>query len=115
MSYLDADAELIRSCLPEGTCVPEGSEDLFVLYAVLMRVKGRATEAADVHDAWSAWMSRREPGHGSVRPFDQLAPTVQAEDAPFLIAIRRAADIRAVQRGIRCGSTDIGNQSRRDM
>lgn len=94
MSYLDADAELIRSCLPEETRVPEGSEDLFVLYAVLMRVKGEATEAADVHDAWSAWISRSEPHHESIRPFDQLSPTVQAEDAPFLIAIRRAAEIR---------------------
>lgn len=94
MSYLDADAELIRSCLPEGTGVPDGSEDLFVLYAVLMRVKGAATQAADVHDAWSAWMSRSEPEHDSIRPFDQLSPTVQAEDLPFLAAIRRAADIR---------------------
>jgi hypothetical protein len=94
MSYLDADAELIQRCLPEGTGVPGGSEDLFVLYAVLMRVKGEATEAADVHDAWSAWMSRSEPDHESIRPFDQLSPTVQAEDAPFLTAIRRAAEIR---------------------
>jgi hypothetical protein len=94
MSYLDADAELIRSCLPDDTSVPEGSDDLFVLYAVLMRVKGEATEAADVHDAWSAWISRGEPDHESIRPFDQLSPTVQAEDAPFLTAIRRAAEIR---------------------
>lgn len=54
MSYLDVDAELIRSCLSPDTCLNEGSEDLFLLYAVLVRVKGRATEAADVHDAWSA-------------------------------------------------------------
>jgi hypothetical protein len=94
MSYLDIDAELIRSCLPEGTGVPDGSEELFVLYAVLMRVKGKATEAADVHDAWSAWMSRSEPDHESIRPFDQLSPTVQAEDAPFLNAIRQAAEVR---------------------
>jgi hypothetical protein len=94
MNYLDADAKLIRNCLPEHTGVPDASEDLFLLYAVLMRVKGRATQAADVHDAWSAWMSRREPDHESIRPFDQLSPTVQAEDAPFLTAIRRAAEIR---------------------
>jgi hypothetical protein len=94
MNYLQADAELIRNCLPKTTSVPDASEDLFLLYAVLMRVKGRATQAADVHDAWSAWMSRREPDHESIRPFDQLSPTVQAEDAPFLTAIRRAAEIR---------------------
>lgn len=67
MSYLDADAELIRSCLSANTCV---------------------------HDARSEWMSRREPGHKSVRHFDQLPPAVQAEDVPFVIAIRRAAEIR---------------------
>ena len=97
MSYLDADAELIRSCLPADTCVPDGFDDLFVLYAVLMRAKGRATEEAELHDAWAAWMSRRNPDHESVRPFDQLAPAVQAEDVPFATAIRHAAEIRKLQ------------------
>ncbi|CAM3385372.1 hypothetical protein BST27_28645 [Mycobacterium intermedium] len=95
MSYLDADAELIRSCLPSGTGVPEDSDDLFILYAILMRAKGEGTRAADVHDAWSAWMSRSEPDHESIRPYDQLAPSVQEEDAPFLTAIRSAARARA--------------------
>ena len=95
MSYLDTDADLIRSCVPEGTGVPEGSEDLFVLYAVLMRAKGEGTQAADVHDAWSAWMSRSTPDHESIRPYDQLASSVQEEDAPFLTAIRSAAQARA--------------------
>ncbi|SLD66911.1 Uncharacterised protein [Mycobacteroides abscessus subsp. abscessus] len=95
MSYLDADAELIRSCLPSGTGVPEDSDDLFVLYAVLMRAKGEGTRAADVHDAWSAWMSRNEPDHESIRPYDQLAPSVQEEDAPFLTAIHSAARLHA--------------------
>lgn len=95
MSYLDADAELIRTRLPTGTGVPKDSDDLFVLYAVLMRAKGEDTQAADVHDAWSAWMSRSEPDHESIRPYDQLAPSVQDEDAPFLIAIHSAARARA--------------------
>lgn len=95
MSYLDADAELIRSCLPKDTGVPKNSDDLFLLYAVLMRAKGAGTQAADVHDAWSAWMSRIEPDHESIRPFDQLAPSVQEEDAPFLTAIHSAARARA--------------------
>ncbi|QNJ94837.1 hypothetical protein HZU40_11640 [Mycolicibacterium fluoranthenivorans] len=94
MNYLDVDGDLIRSCLPEGTGVPEDSKDLFALYAVLMRVKGAATQAADVHDAWSAWMARTDPEHESIRPFDQLSPAVQAEDLPFLNAIHRAANIR---------------------
>lgn len=95
MSYLDADAELIRSCVPAGTGLPEDCDDLFVLYAVLMRAKGQHTQASDVHDAWSAWMSRSRPDHESIRPYEQLAPTVQAQDAPFLTAIRRAARVRA--------------------
>ncbi|MGB3321226.1 MAG: hypothetical protein WBB05_01300 [Mycolicibacterium fortuitum] len=95
MSYLDTDAKLIRDCLPAGTGVPEDSNDLFILYAVLMRAKGESTRAADVHDAWSAWMSRNEPGHESIRPYDQLAPSVQEEDAPFLTAIHSAARARA--------------------
>lgn len=97
MSYLDADAELIRSYLPTGTGVPEDSDDLFVLYAVLMRAKGEGTQASDVHDAWSAWMSRSEPSHESIRPYDQLAPSVQREDAPFLTAIHGAARARAAR------------------
>jgi hypothetical protein len=95
MSYLDTDAELIRSCLPDGTAVPENSDVLFVLYAVLMRAKGEGTQASDVHDAWSAWMSGSEPEHESIRPYDELSPSVQDEDAPFLTAIRSAARARA--------------------
>lgn len=97
MSYLDTDAELIRNCLPTGTGVPEDSDYLFILYAVLMRAKGEGTQASDVHDAWSAWMSRREPQHESIRPYDRLSPSVQKEDAPFLAAIHSAARSRAAR------------------
>lgn len=94
MTYLDADAELIRSYLPEGTDVPEDSHSLFVLYAVLMRAKGHATQASDVHDAWSAWMARMDPTHDSIRPYGDLPASVRDEDAPFLTAIRQAAQTR---------------------
>jgi hypothetical protein len=97
MTYLDADAQLIRSCVPAGTRLPADCDHLFVLYAVLMRAKGQNTQASDVHDAWSAWMSRNQPEHESIRPFEQLAPTVQAQDAPFLTAIRSAARVRAAR------------------
>ncbi|CAJ1494223.1 hypothetical protein MU0083_000718 [[Mycobacterium] kokjensenii] len=98
MTYLDADAELIQSYLPEGTHVPKDSSDLFVLYAVLMRAKGEDTQGADVHDAWSAWKSRSEPDHESIRPYDQLSPSVRKEDAPFLAAIHSAARAQARRR-----------------
>jgi hypothetical protein len=94
MTYLDADADLIRSCLPDGTEVPAGTDSLFVLYAVLMRAKGPDTQASDVHDAWSAWMARTDPTHDSIRPYEELPASVRDEDAPFLTAIRQAARTR---------------------
>lgn len=97
MTYLDVDAELIRNCLPIGTQVPNDSDDLFILYAVLMRAKGDGTQTADVHDAWSAWKSRSDPDHESIRPYDQLPPLVQKEDAPFVTAIHSAARTRSTQ------------------
>jgi hypothetical protein len=98
MTYLDADADLIRSHLPEGTDVPEDSDSLFVLYAVLMRAKGPATQASDVHDAWSAWMAGIDPTHDSIRPYEDLPASVRDEDAPFLTAIRQAAQTHHGQR-----------------
>jgi len=91
LSYLSADAARIRAALPEGTSVPDGAEDLFVLYAVLMRAKGANVQAEDVHDAWSAWMQGIDPTHHSIVPYAELDPATRAEDRPFLLAIRRAA------------------------
>ena len=90
-NYLERDADLIRSCLPEGVDVPSGSEDLFLAYAVLMRAKGVRTTAEDVHDAWTAWISRSDPRHASAIPFNELDVETKAADQPFLIAIQRAA------------------------
>lgn len=90
-TYLERDADLIRQCLPAGVDVPDDSDDLFLIYAVLLRAKGTGTQAADVHDAWSAWMIGVDPGHNSLRPFDDLDPETRGEDSPFLLAIRAAA------------------------
>lgn len=97
-TYLDADADLIQSLLPEGTSVPPDSEALFVLYALLLRAKGEDTQLADVHDAWSAWMVQVNPAHEAILPYTDLDPSVQNEDGPFLTAIRRAARVRGAQR-----------------
>lgn len=91
VNYLAADAARIRASLPEDSAVPEGADDLFLLYAVLMRAKGVTVEAEDVHDAWSAWMLGVDPEHASLVPFVELNELTRAEDEPFLIAIRRAA------------------------
>ena len=97
LNYLAEDAARIRASLPKGTSVPDDAEALFLLYAVLMRAKGVAVQAEDVHDAWSAWMTSRDPEHESVVPFEDLDTATRAEDYPFLQAIRRAAAIRTEQ------------------
>lgn len=91
MSYLSEIAADVRRELPYGVAAPEDSESLFLLYAVLVRVRGSRTTAKDVHDAWAAWMSLKDPSHESLIPFEQLAPEVQAEDEPFVQAIWKVA------------------------
>ncbi len=90
-TYLDDVADAIRANLPTGTEVPEDSDSLFVLYAVLLRVKGAEVSEEDVHDAWVAWMLSRGDTHKAMVPFSELDQGVRAEDAPFAEAIRRAA------------------------
>jgi hypothetical protein len=90
VNYLDSLADKVRQAMPPDL-VPDDSHDLFLMYALLVRVKGLATTAEDVHDAWTAWMAMRGETHESMRPFDQLSPDVQSEDDPFLAAIRTAA------------------------
>ncbi|MGJ6969655.1 DUF7701 domain-containing protein [Streptosporangium sp. G11] len=94
MSYLDADAHLIRSLLPAGAAPPDDAAGLFVLYAVLLRAKGEEVSAEDVHDAWSAWMSTRDPGHPALVPFADLPLSSRAADEPYAVAIRAAASQR---------------------
>lgn len=94
-TYLERDADLIRQCLPAGAEAPDGSEELFLVYAVLLRAKGADTQAADVHDAWSAWMVGVDPDHESLRPFEELDAETRREDSPFLTAIRAAAALRS--------------------
>lgn len=94
-SYLTEDADLIRAELPEEAQPPEDAEGLFVIYAALMRAKGEAVTAADVHDAWAAWIINTQGAHESLVPFDSLGPDVQQEDLPYVEAIHRAARRRA--------------------
>lgn len=95
--YLDELASAVRESLPAKVDVPEDSDRLFLLYALLVRTCGPRTSARDVHDAWSVWMSDRDPGHESLVPFEDLSPEVQSEDLPFLqaihdVAVRRNSD-----------------------
>lgn len=91
MTYLDPLADRIQALLPDDLTPPDDSDSLFRLYAVLARVKGEQCTLEDVHDAWVLWMQERGETHESMVPFADLDPTVQAEDAPFLEAIRAAS------------------------
>ncbi|MFJ6685776.1 DUF7701 domain-containing protein [Streptomyces werraensis] len=91
MNYIQQDAELIRSLVAPEVDIPDGAETLFLLYAVLLRSKGVAVTSEDVHDAWAAWETMRQPTHSSIVPYSDLDEAVQREDAPFVTAIRLAA------------------------
>jgi len=77
--------------VPDGDSLP-----LFRIYAVLVLVKGERVTAADVHNAWSAWMCGEDPGHRSLKPFEELSPEGRAQDEPFADAIRAEARARGL-------------------
>ena len=95
MNYLDELAnEIERELQPD--LIPSGeTASLFRLYALLALVKGAEVSAKDVHDAWSVWMTDREPGHPSLRPFSDLDAETRKADEPFVAAIRAVAAQRA--------------------
>ncbi|MFF1874464.1 hypothetical protein [Streptomyces sp. CB03911] len=91
MTYLDHLADLIRSCLPSTATPPADSDDLFRIYAVLLRSKGEQVTDEDVHDAWSAWMQSVNATHRALVPFQELSAETRAFDTPYAEAIRTAA------------------------
>ncbi len=94
MTYLDELGAEIRGEV-DPRHVPQGdTEQLFRLYAVLLLAKGEHVTAEDVHNAWAAWMAGGNPSHEAVLPFSELDAATQAEDAPFVVAIRRVAGRR---------------------
>lgn len=98
MSYVDDLAEAICRSVPPD-CLPEGDATmLFRMYAVLAMAKGGGVLLEDVHDAWAAWMSERNPQHQSLKPLAELPPEVQHADQPFLDAIRAVALNRGIGR-----------------
>lgn len=92
MTYLDELAAEIQRRIP-AEVLPDGdTHSLFRLYALLALVKGRSVDAADVHNAWAAWMNEYDPGHRSLKPFEELDAETRAADAPFADAIREVAE-----------------------
>ncbi|WP_329220594.1 hypothetical protein [Streptomyces microflavus] len=94
MNYLQDDAELIRGLVREGVGIPDESDALFMLYAVLLRSKGVSVTRSDVHDAWSAWATLTQGSHKSIVPYGDLDASTKEEDEPFVEAIRLAASQR---------------------
>lgn len=92
MTYLDDVAAQIKRQIPQGLLPPHDTKSLFRLYAVLLLAKGATVTVRDVHNAWVAWMQEHDPGHRSIRPFDELDAETQASDEPFAEAIRSVAD-----------------------
>jgi hypothetical protein len=90
-NFIEALACEIRKEVPPDALPDEASDDLFLIYAVLLLAKGENVEARDIHNAWSAWMTTHDPGHESIRPYSDLPPDVRREDDPYLVAIRTVA------------------------
>jgi hypothetical protein len=92
LTYFDQTARAIRERVPAELLPDErGTDDLFRLYALLVRVKGEAVTAEDVHDAWSLWMLGQHADHESIKPYSELDRTTREADHPFLEAIRAVA------------------------
>ncbi|MGW3203606.1 DUF7701 domain-containing protein [Streptomyces sp. NPDC001135] len=91
MTYLDALADRIRSCLPPHAKPPADSDALFRLYAVLLLAKGEQVTDEDVHNAWCAWMRTVDSDHRALVPFADLDQETRAADAPYTQAIHTAA------------------------
>lgn len=89
--YLDDIADRIRSHIPDNRMPDENAEELLHLYAVLLRSKGTNVTESDIHDAWSAWIVRRNRRHESLVTYEELPPNIRDEDGVFAAAVRLAA------------------------
>lgn len=90
-NYVAEVAAAIRQAI-KPDLLPRGDVDLlFLFYAVLAMTRGVKTTAEDVHNAWTAWMVATGQDHDAMRPYSELPPDVQAEDVPYVRAIRSAA------------------------
>jgi hypothetical protein len=96
LSYIDDVAEAIHARVASDRLPNADTVALFRLYAVLALAKGEAVTLEDVHDAWAAWMSARDPEHPSLKPFDDLSSDVQDADAPYRDAIHAVARERGL-------------------
>lgn len=99
MTYLDALADEIRGAVAADALPDEDTSSLFRIYAVLLLAKGGEVTREDVHNAWVAWMLDKGRTHESLVPLAELSAETQAEDSPFVVAIRAIARRRALGEG----------------
>jgi hypothetical protein len=91
MTYLDALADEIRGVVAADALPDEDTSSLFRIYAVLLMAKGQEVTRGDVHNAWVAWMLDKGERHESLVPYAELSAETQAEDSPFMVAVRTVA------------------------
>lgn len=90
--YLDDIAAKIREHILEGRMPGGDTDELLRIYAVLLRAKGAEVTRSDIHDAWSAWMAKRNSEHVSLVAYENLPEDVREEDRVFARAVRLASD-----------------------
>ncbi len=91
LSYLSNIAAQIRDEVPPDLLPNEDTDLLFLICAVLALERRGNVRPEDVHNAWAAWMTYRDPSHESIKPYDQLDREVRNEDQPFLEANMKVA------------------------
>ncbi|MGN8224115.1 RipA family octameric membrane protein [Gracilimonas sp. BCB1] len=92
-------ADTIKSFIPEERLPEDNYDELFVLYAVLLRAKGKNVTQSDIHDAWSAWMNKQDQDHNAILPYEDLEKNVQDQDNLYAVAVRKAAEKLNLQGG----------------
>lgn len=89
--YMTKMAQQIRSLAAPNAQPPFDDIRLYLLYALLARVKGAETTAEDVHDAWSLWALEHRSQSTCIIPFSDLSAEYQKQDEPFVRAIHIVA------------------------
>jgi len=91
LTYIESIAEQIRREVPGADLPEENAKVLFRIYAVLLLAKGQSVDAADVHNAWVAWMCSIDADHEALVPFNELSEEVARMDDSYVNAIRAVA------------------------
>jgi len=67
-------------------------EGLLDVYALLVFTVGKNCTNENIHDAWSIWMSKTEPNHKSLIPFNELTKETQDLDSKYRDAVIKVSN-----------------------